>query len=245
MGVCSMDCFGFSYSLGVLLSNDIAQFLEVAVMEFGIVTRGVVLRRISRITVFGEEIAVGNVGFVDGFADFFGAVNVAHTFEGFFGFVFEAFGVMFGAEFFGGLVAVFLEDVNLAGKPAENADGASEFLGFVGELFAGFGFEEELGELGGSELETDFGELAGVVFAEVFEEVVLQETGFECAILCDAPVAIAAACFPVGDVAFGDFELEFVECVDDLRVRDVVAEHAVDHVAEGVGEAGDFAVAGT
>ena len=242
-GTFSIGSFGFSYSLGVLFSNDIAQFLEVAVMEFGIVTRGVVLRRISRITVFGEEIAVGNVGFVDGFADFFGAVNVAYVFECLVGFVFEAFGVVFGAEFFGGLVALFLEDVNLAGKPAENADGASEFLGFVGELFAGFGFEEELGELGGSELETDFGELAGVVFAEVFEEVVLEEASFEGAILCDAPVAIAAAGFPVGDVAFGDFELEFVERVGDLGVRDVVAEHAVDHVAEGVGEAGDFAVA--
>jgi hypothetical protein len=29
-----------------------------------------------------------------------------------------------------------------------------------------------------------------------------------------------------------------------LGVRDVVAEHAVDHVADGVGETGDFAVAG-
>jgi hypothetical protein len=244
-GTFSTGYFGFSYSLGVLFSNDIAQFLEVAVMEFGMVRSRLVPRGIGRITVFGEEIAVGNVGFVDGFANFFGAVNVAYVFECLVGFVFEAFGVVFGAEFFGGLVAVFLEDVNLSGKPAEDADGASEFFGFVGELLAGFGFEEELGELGGSELEADFGELAGVVFAEVFEEIVLQETGFECTILCDAPVAIAAAGFPVGDVAFGEFELEFVECVDDLRVRDVVAEHAVDHVAEGVGEAGDFAVAST
>ena len=78
----------------------------------------------------------------------------------------------------------------------------------------------------------------------MFEEIVLEEAGFEGAILRDAPVAIAAACFPVGNVAFGDFELEFVECVSDLGVRDVVAEHAVDHVADGVGEAGDFAVAG-
>jgi hypothetical protein len=38
--------------------------------------------------------------------------------------------------------------------------------------------------------------------------------------------------------------LEFVECIDDLGVGDVVAEHAVDHVADGVRESGDFAVAG-
>jgi hypothetical protein len=37
--------------------------------------------------------------------------------------------------------------------------------------------------------------------------------------------------------------LEFVESVDNLGVRDVVAKHAVDHVADGVGKAGDFAVA--
>lgn len=114
------------------------------------------------------------------------------------------------------LVAVFLEDMNLAGKPAEDADRTSEFFGFGGELFAGFGFEEELGEFGGNELKTDFGELTGVVFTEVFEEIILEEPGFECAILSDAPIAIATAGFPVGDVAFGDFELEFVERVDDL-----------------------------
>ena len=110
---------------------------------------------------------------------------------------------------------------------------------------ASFGFEKKLGEFGGSKLKADFGELAGVVGAEVREEVVLEEAGFEGAILSDAPVAIAAAGFPIGDVAFGDFEIEFVESADDLGVRDVVAEHAVDHVADGAGEAGDFAVART
>ena len=198
------------------------------------------LRRVGGIPVFGKEIAVRSVGFFDGFAGFFGAVSFADAFDEFVGF---ASGV-FGAEFFGGLVAVFLEDVNLTGEAAENADGASEFLGFGVELLAGFGFEKELGEFGGNELEADFGELAGVVFAELFEEIVLEEASFKCAVLSDAPVAIATPCFPVGDVAFGDIELEFVQGVDDLGVGDVVAEHAVDHVADGVGEAGDFAVAG-
>lgn len=76
------------------------------------------------------------------------------------------------------------------------------------------------------------------------EKVVLEEAGFESAILSDAPVTIAAACFPIGDVAFGDCELEFVEGSYDLGMRDVVAEHAVDHVASFEGEACDFAVAG-
>jgi len=152
---------------------------------------------------------------------------------------------VFFAELFGGLVAVFLEGVNLAGKAAKDADGASEFFGLRSKLLASFGFEEELGEFGGGELEADFGKLAGVVFAEVFEEIVLEEAGFEGTILNDAPVAIAAASFPIGDIAFGDVESEFVECIDDIGVGDVVAEHAVDHVACSVGEAGDFAVART
>lgn len=150
---------------------------------------------------------------------------------------------MFVTEFFGGLVAVFLKEVNLAGEAAEDTDGASEFLGFGIELVTSFGFEEELGEFGGNELEADFSELAGVVGAEVSEKIILEKSGFEGAILSDAPIAIAAASFPVGDVAFGDIELEFVESINDLGVRDIVAEHAVDHIADGVGEAGDFAVA--
>jgi len=35
----------------------------------------------------------------------------------------------------------------------------------------------------------------------------------------------------------------FVEGADDFGMGDIVAEHAVDHVAFEVGEAGDFAVA--
>ncbi len=225
-------------------SNDVAQFLEVLTVQFEVVTRRIVLRRISRETVFGEEIAVGNVGFVDGFSAFFGAVKVAQVFEGFVGFTFEPLGMVFFAKFFGGLVAVFLEDMNLASQSAEDANGASEFFGFGFELLSGFGLEEELGEFGGDELEADFGELGGVVGAEVSEEIVLKEPGFEGAILSDAPITITTSSFPVGDVAFGDFELEFTECIDDLGMRNVVAEHAVDHVAGFEGKAGDFAVAG-
>jgi hypothetical protein len=233
----------FGLACSVFFGNDVTQFLEVAAVEFGIVRFGI-RWEIRRITVFGEEIAMRDFGFFDGFAGFFGAVSVANGFEGFIGFVFDVLGIVFGAEFFGGLVAVFLEGVNLAGKAAEDADGAGELFWFGIELLAGFGFEEELGEFGSGELEADFGELAGVAGAEVREEVVLEEAGFKGALLSEAPVTIAAASFPVGDVAFGDFELEFIQSVDDLGVRDVVAEHAVEHVTEGVGEAGDFAVAG-
>jgi len=73
--------------------------------------------------------------------------------------------------------------------------------------------------------------------------MILVEAVLEDVFLLHAPFEITTG-RPVGDVAFGDFELEFIECVDDLGVGDVVAEHAVEHVADGVGKAGDFAVAG-
>jgi hypothetical protein len=227
---------------GLDAGNDLVEGSYVAI-DMGIVLRDMV-RRVGGVAVFGEEIAMGDDWITGGFAGFFGAVSVANGFEGLVGFAFEEFGVVFLSEFFGGLVTVFLEDVNLAGEAAEDADGAGEFFGSVVELLAGFGFEEELGEFGGDELEADFGELGGVAGAEVCEEIVLKETGFEGAVLSDAPVAIAAASFPVGDVAGGNSEIEFFEGLDDLGMRDVVAEHAVDHVTDGVRESGDFAVAG-
>jgi len=134
---------GWRLRFGVARGDNIAQFLEVAVVEFGIVRRRIVLRWISRITVFGEEIAVGNFGFDGSVVGNEGAVDVAGAFEGFIGFAFGEFGVVFGTEFFGGLVAVFLEDVNLAGEPAEDADGASEFFGFGSELFGRYTVIEE------------------------------------------------------------------------------------------------------
>jgi len=79
---------------------------------------------------------VGNVVVVDGLAQFFGAVSVAGAFEVFFDFAFDAFGIVSGAEFAGGIVAIFLEPVELAREPAENVDGGSKFFGVDCELFA-------------------------------------------------------------------------------------------------------------
>ena len=93
-------------------------------------------------------------------------------------------------------------------------------------------------------MKADFGKLAGVVFAEVLGKVVLEKAGFERAVLLDAPVAIAAARFPIRDVAFGDGDAVFVESADDFGMGNVVAEHAIDQVALSVREAGDFASAG-
>ena len=101
-----------------------------------------------------------------------------------------------------------------------------------------------MGETGRSELQADFGKLAGLVFAQAFGEVVLKKPDFQRPVLYGAPFLVAATGFSVGDVAFGDSETVFLESADNLGVRDVIAEHAVDHVEFGVREARDFAVAG-
>lgn len=186
---------------------------------------------------------MGNVRFVNSLAKFFGAVNVAGDFEVLFGFAFESFGIVFIAKFAGGVVTIFLEPVELAIETAKGVNGGGKLFGVGGELFANVWLEEELGELRGGELNADFGELGGVGGAEVFDEVVLEEVSFHSAVLLVAPIAIATAGFPVGDVALGNCNAVLVERADDFGMGDVVAEHAIHHVANGEWEAGDFAVA--
>jgi hypothetical protein len=192
-------------------------------------------------TVFGYEVAVRDFG-IDGsiFRDE-GAIGIASAFEGLLGFAFDALGIVLLAEFFCGVVAVFLERVDLAGETTEDADGACVLSGIGSELLLDIGLKEEAREMSGGELEADFGKLAGVSGAEVLDEVVLEKAAFESAVLFGAPIAIAAASFPVGDIALGDFDAVFVESANDSGLRDVIAEHAIDHVALWVREAGDFA----
>ena len=88
----------------------------------------------------------------------------------------------------------------MGGKAAEHVNDVGIFLGVGGELLGSFRLEEHEGELGGSDLETDLGKLAGVVFAEVIGQVILQEGELELALLLEAPFFIAAASFPVAGV---------------------------------------------
>ena len=110
-------------------------------------------------------------------------------------------------------------------------------------MLLGLGIEEEFTELGGSELETDFGEMGGVGGAEVIGEVVLSEACGDDAFLFEPPIVVAAASFPIGDVAHCDADAVFLDSIGDICVGNVVLEHEVDHVAKRFGEAGDFAVA--
>jgi len=168
-----------------------------------------------------------------------GAVDFPNAFGVFIGLVGSPFGISCAA-----IVAVFLEGVEAGGDFVEHGETAVVFLRIVGEELGGLRCEEELGELLGGGLEADFGDFAGFATAEDVSEVILAQLGSDGAVLCEAPFAITTAGSPVGNVAFGDFDIEFVEGSDNAMVRDVVEEHAVDHVALGSWEPGDFAVAG-
>ena len=182
-------------------------------------------------------------GFARGVRYFRGAIHLSGYLEASFVFAADAFGVVFVAEFFGAIVAVFLEGLNVAGETAGIGNRLSAGGRIGGEVLLVFGFEEELGEVSGGDLKADFGELAGVALAEVLEDVVLGEAVGDGAVLFGGPCFVAAAGFPVRDISFGDLDAVFVEGADDLFVRDMVAQHTVDHVAFEKGKASDFAVA--
>ena len=93
-------------------------------------------------------------------------------------------------------------------------------------------------------MQADFGQFAGVVAAERVHEVILMEMQLDGEVLGETPFAIAAVGLPIGDVALSDFDADLLEGLDDMFLGNVVKEHAIDDVANGFGEARDFAVAG-
>src|SRR5437667_2631156 len=72
---------------------------------------------------FGQVVAVGNVGLVDALAYLRGAVHVPCDLDLLFRFSFDALGVVLVTEFFGGVVAVLLQGMNLAAEPAKHGNG--------------------------------------------------------------------------------------------------------------------------
>ena len=125
----------------------------------------------------------------------------------------------------------------------ESLDDLGVFTGVGEQGGGGLGVHQQGGQLGGGDLEADFGELLGIVLAEVIGEVVLEVSQAELVVLLGAPFLVAAASAPVGDIAFGDGDAELGEGPDDFAVGDVVVEELVDHIALEFGQASDFAVA--
>jgi hypothetical protein len=155
--------------------------------------------------------------------------------------IFDASWIVRTTEGTAGIIALFLESAELAVEAAKEVHhlGESTEVGF--EVVGADAFLEEcFGKSSRSGLEADFGEIGSVVAAEMIEQVVLVEAVLEDVVLFELPLEVTAG-GPVGDVAFGEVEIGFVESSDDIFVRDAVADHAVDHVALEFGKAGDVA----
>jgi len=135
----------------------------------------------------------------------------------------------------------FLEFDEDTGDTAKTV-GQVEVLAEVGvrSIGMGLGEKEEFGEPGGGELEADLGK-SGRVFSAEVEESVLLEPGSVDALLCIEPVLVTTS-IPIGDIARGNTDAEFVQSGNDLAVGGAVFEHVVDKVAVGLGEGSDFAV---
>ena len=89
-------------------------------------------------------------------------------------FVFDAGGGVGGTKGPAGIVALFLHDRNLAVEAAKDIDhfGESAEVGFDIGSAGGF-LQEDLGDSHSGGLETDFGQLGGVLAAEIIDQVVL------------------------------------------------------------------------
>jgi hypothetical protein len=152
-------------------------------------------------------------------------------------------GVVLGTKGLTGIVAKLLSGGDFAIEAAEEVDepGVVVEVSF-GVLGGGQFLEEELREASGGGLESDFGYFRGIIAPEEVEKVVLVEAVLEDSLLFEPPFEVASGS-PVGDVSFVDGEAGIVEGGHDVFVRDVVPEHAVDHVAFEFGEGSNAAMA--
>src|SRR4051812_22262324 len=93
---------------------------------------------------------------------------------------------------------------------------------WVGEQRGGcLGIHEQGSELGGGDLKTDFGKFLRVMFAQIIGEVILEVGKTKLIFLFCAPLLIAAASTPVGNIAFGDGDAALLESPDDFGIGNV------------------------
>ena len=147
------------------------------------------------------------------------------------------------AQVFVSFLTVFLEGGDFTVEAAEHVHQVL-VLGQGGfDVGAGDGFvDEQLGDASGGGLETDFGQFGRLIAPDVIEKSVLDMAMVGEVRLFVEPVEVTAG-GPVGKVAFGYGEAAFIDGANDLLIGRAVGDHAVDHVAAVLGEAGDEAVA--
>ena len=94
-----------------------------------------------------------------------GTVDFAEGFHVLFGFKAGANGIVSESDFAGGIVAVFLELMELRRETSELGGAVMVFVGIGGKEFGGLRGEEELGQARGGDLKADFRGVGGVAFA--------------------------------------------------------------------------------
>jgi hypothetical protein len=149
--------------------------------------------------------------------------------------------------FFCAAVPVFLEVDKDTADAGQGVDEANVFVGIGFELaprMRGFQVVEEFTHLCGGHLEGCFGQLGGVVAVEEVDKGFLAGEELVAAALFAEPGLEGE--FPIlGEVIPGEVCSMVAELTDDLAVRNAVENGVIDLVADGFGEPGDFAVAGT
>jgi hypothetical protein len=110
-----------------------------------------------------------------------------------------------------------------------------------GNIVLEFHAEETQAEVSGGDLETDFGDIGGVLGAEKVEQGVLTQTLVEQAFLVLEPILVTAS-IPIGDIPSRDAKTEFGESGNNLVIMIAILKHTIDEIAFEFGKGGDFAV---
>ena len=149
--------------------------------------------------------------------------------------------------FFGAGVTVFLEVHKGAADAGESVDEADVFVRVAFDFAPGTGgleVVEEFTHLGGGHLEGRFGQLGGIVAVEKVGKGFLASTEVVAPVPFTEP-GLVGEFLVLGDVVMGEAFAVVAELLDDFGVGNAVENGVIDLVADGFGEAGDFAVAGT
>ena len=149
--------------------------------------------------------------------------------------------------FFGAGVTVFLEVHKGTADAGESVDEADVFVRVAFDFAPGTGgleVVEEFTHLGGGHLEGRFGELGGVFSVEDIGKGFLAGKEFVAPVLFIEPGSVGEF-LVLGDVVMGEAFAVVAELLDDFGVGNAVENGVIDLVADGFGEASDFAVAGT
>ena len=140
---------------------------------------------------------------------------------------------------------VFFDIGGFAGGAGQGLDEAGEGAGIAAQEIievSGFGLAEGEDEPGDGQFEGPLIEFGGIEVVEQIESGFLFGAEVFNPFLLKKPVLVVRTGVPVGEVARGDMQGLVAEPGRDFIIGDAVAEQEVKLVADGLGEAADFAM---